>query len=102
MALYLLSPVVLWRCASQLLNAAGVAKKIGSVTLSFAMVGYSFLLRRAFSSEILECLKCGGRRELIALINPGKAATRILKHVGIPSVPPQLRAARGPPDVWWD
>ena len=60
------------------------------------------LLRRAFSIEILACLKCGGRRELIALINPGKAAARILEHVGIPSVPPQLRAARGPPDLWWD
>lgn len=56
------------------------------------------LLRRAFRIDILQCGKCGGRRELIALINAGKTATRILDHLGIPSTPPRMRPARAPPD----
>ena len=64
-------------------------------------MSWSALLKRAFSIDILECLKCGGRRELIALIEHDKTVSRILDHVGIASTPPRFKPARPPPEELW-
>jgi hypothetical protein len=42
---------------------------------------------------------CGGRLRLIALIEEAAVIDRILKHLGLPTVPPVPRPARAPPLV---
>ena len=59
------------------------------------------LLKRVFLMDLLECEKCGGRRELIAVIEERNTVTKILDHVGIPSTPPRFEPARSPPEEQW-
>jgi hypothetical protein len=59
------------------------------------------LLRRAFLFDVLRCHRCGGRRELIAVIKDSRTVTRILDHVGIKSIAPSFKSARGPPQQHW-
>lgn len=59
------------------------------------------LLKRAFLFDILECHRCQGRRELIAVIKDSDTVTRILDHVGINSTPPRFEPARAPPQQHW-
>jgi hypothetical protein len=47
---------------------------------------------------VLTCPHCGGARLLIARITQRSVIERILDHLGLPSVPPQLASARGPPE----
>ena len=54
-----------------------------------------------FLIDILECSKCGGRRELISVIQDGNTVSKILDHVGIPSEPPRFEPARAPPEELW-
>ncbi len=44
------------------------------------------------------CPKCGGEREIIAVILRDDVIVRILDQVGLPSQLPALKPARGPPD----
>ena len=55
------------------------------------------LLKRTFLIDVLECHRCGGRRELIAVIKDGNTVTKILDHVGITSTAPSFHPARAPP-----
>jgi len=55
------------------------------------------LLKRSFLIDILECDKCGGRREVIAVIKDTNTVTKILDHVGITSAPQRFEPARAPP-----
>src|SRR5262249_29707196 len=57
------------------------------------------LLRRTFAVDILQCHLCGGHRRVLGCVT-GKAATQMLEHLGIPSKPPTLALARGPPEPW--
>jgi hypothetical protein len=52
------------------------------------------LMQRCFLIDVLKC-PCGGRREVVSLIRPGKSAERYLKHVGLPHEAPTF--ARPPP-----
>ena len=51
------------------------------------------LLRRVFAYELLLCV-CGATRRVIAVIERGPVATRILKHLGLPWELPRLAPAR--------
>jgi hypothetical protein len=52
------------------------------------------LMQRTFGFDVLQCPRCGGRLCLIAVIDEGAIARRILGHLGLPTeVPP----ARPPP-----
>ena len=62
---------------------------------------WSDLLRRCFAIDVLKCPRCGGRRELISLIQDSKTITHILDHVGLSSSPPRFQAARSPPEDEW-
>ena len=59
------------------------------------------LLKRSFLIDILECDKCGGRREVIAVIKDTNTVTKILDHVGITSAPQRFEPARAPPQQDW-
>ena len=55
------------------------------------------LMKRVFALDVLKCERCGGRRELIALIRDPFVARAILEHLGLPSEPPPLAPPRAPP-----
>ncbi len=60
------------------------------------------LMRRAFALDVLAC-PCGGRREVIALIEQRHVIIRILTHLGLPADLVSVRPARPPPahhDPW--
>jgi len=55
------------------------------------------LLRRSFEFDVLECPRCGGRLQLIAVIEDPAVIERILRHLGLPTDIPEARPARPPP-----
>jgi len=46
-----------------------------------------------FLLDLLECERCGGRREPIAVIEEHNTVTKILDHVGIQSTSPGFEPA---------
>ena len=60
-------------------------------------VPWALLLARVFATDVLACMKCGGRRQVIACIGHQGAVRPILLHLGLPSEPLPLKKARGPP-----
>ena len=66
------------------------------------------LMQRSFGFDVLACPRCGGRLELIALIEHPPVIRRILGHLGLPTEVPAARPARPPPlpigrpEPWYD
>lgn len=58
---------------------------------------YLELLQRSFPDDLAACTHCGGRLRLLALIKDPKNIARYLRHLGHPTEPLPLAAARGPP-----
>ena len=54
-------------------------------------------LKRVFGIDIEDCSLCGGKVKVLAAIEEPQVIEKILKHLGLDSVPPQLWPARGPP-----
>ena len=59
-------------------------------------------LKRVFGTDLLKCVRCGGRLVILAFIEKRSAVKAILEHLGLPSVPLPLAVARGPPQAAWD
>ena len=55
------------------------------------------LMRWTFGFDVLACPRCGGRLQLIALIEHASVIQRILRHVGLPTEIPEPRPGRAPP-----
>jgi hypothetical protein len=55
------------------------------------------LLARVFSTDILRCDKCGGRRRVSAFIPGGRLARQVLDQLGIHERAPPIAKARAPP-----
>jgi hypothetical protein len=61
------------------------------------------LLKRVFLVDVLRCTRCGGRRRILAAITEGRVIRAILDALGLPTEPPVVHPARGPPDeVFWE
>ena len=62
---------------------------------------WASLLRRVYDVDALSC-PCGGRLRIIAMIESPAVIRRILTHLGLPTEPPVVSPARGPPvaDGW--
>ncbi len=56
------------------------------------------LLRHVFLIDVLVCRHCGGRRRVLAAIHNPEAIRRVLVSLGLPSDPPVVAPARGPPE----
>jgi len=62
-------------------------------------VDWAKLLKRVWAVDVLTCVRCGSRRVLIKVVEPG-AGRAILLHLGEDPAGPGAEPARGPPD--WD
>ncbi|MBM4345834.1 MAG: transposase [Deltaproteobacteria bacterium] len=60
-------------------------------------MAWSVLLRRSFAIEVMNCPACGGRRELLAVIEHKPTVQKILAHLGLDTEPPAFALPRGPP-----
>ena len=60
-------------------------------------IPWARLLARVFNVDVEICSKCGGKMEIIAAIEDPKVIRKILDHNGLPTKPPSLHPARGPP-----
>jgi hypothetical protein len=54
-------------------------------------------MRRSLGLDVLACPRCGGRLQLIALIDDPAVIGRILHHLGVSPEIPEARPARAPP-----
>ena len=61
---------------------------------------WATLLRRVFLAEVLACA-CGGTRRVIAVIESGPVARKILNHLGLPDTAPGLAPARLDQAEFW-
>lgn len=60
-------------------------------------LAWATLLRRVFAIDVLHCERCGGRRQLVALIQTPQVAEKILAHLGLSTRAPAAAPARAPP-----
>jgi hypothetical protein len=61
-------------------------------------IPWARLLARVFNIDIETCSKCGGKMRIIAAIEEPSVIRKILEHLGLPTKPPPLYPARGPPN----
>jgi len=57
------------------------------------------LLRRTFALDVWACVRCGGRRRVLAYLTAPCGVSAILEHLGLPSGPAKLAPAQGPPQL---
>jgi hypothetical protein len=58
------------------------------------------LLKRVFAVDVLRCPGCGGRRKIVAAITQAAVIRAILAALGLPTDPPAVHPARGPPGLF--
>ena len=46
-------------------------------------LAWAELLKRTFAVDVLRCVHCGGRRELLAVVMKPEAVAAILTHLGL-------------------
>ena len=68
--------------------------------VSKARITWARLLKRVFNIDVEICAECGGKAKVIAAIEEPVVVRKILAHLGFPTRPPPILAARsrGPPD----
>ncbi|WP_208721686.1 transposase [Corallococcus aberystwythensis] len=54
-----------------------------------------------FALDVFACLRCGGRRRVLAYVKGAGGVRAILKHLGLPTAGAHLAHARGPPQSAW-
>ena len=54
-------------------------------------------MQRSFGFGVLACPRCAGRLRLVALIQDRAVIQRILRHLGLPDVVPEMQRSRAPP-----
>ena len=59
------------------------------------------LLRRTFALDVFACLRCGGRRRVLAYVKGAGGVRAIVEHLGLPTASAHLAPARGPPQSAW-
>jgi hypothetical protein len=60
-------------------------------------IHWAQLLKRVFGVDLETCVKCGKKTKIIAAILDPKVVVKILAHLHLPTEPPALAPARGPP-----
>ncbi|HEX8698141.1 MAG TPA: transposase, partial [Myxococcaceae bacterium] len=62
-------------------------------------VDWAELLSRTFDLDVFVCVRCGGRRRVLAYVQGGGGVRAILEHLGLPTACARLAPARGPPQA---
>ena len=62
-------------------------------------IPWADLLKRVFQIEILTCVRCGGRREVIGVVKDPVQARKILQHLGLDAEGYEPLSARAPPQL---
>ncbi|WNG45310.1 ATP-dependent helicase HrpA [Archangium minus] len=78
---------------------AGVSKE--SKKERTPRVDWAELLRRTFAWDVFVCVRCGGRRRVLAYVKGGGGVRAILEHLGLATAGAGLAPARGPPQTPW-
>jgi len=60
-------------------------------------ISWARLLKRVFNIDVSICPRCTKKMRIIAAIEDPNVIKKILDHLGLPSAPPRLHPARGPP-----
>jgi hypothetical protein len=55
------------------------------------------LIARIYEALPLLCLYCNTPMRIVSFITEPKTVTKILEHIGEPSMAPEISSARGPP-----
>ena len=63
---------------------------------------WALLIARIYEDLPLLCPRCGAPMRLLAFITQQQQLTRILEHIDVPSIAPELTPARGPPQMELD
>ncbi len=63
---------------------------------------WAVLLKRVFLVDVLECPKCKGRMEILAMVTKPASVSRFLEGIGLPNKAPHPQEARPPPspELW--
>ena len=64
-------------------------------------VDWAELLKRTFDFDVFVCVRCGGRRRVLAYVMEAGGVRAILEHLGLPTASAHLAHARGPPQSAW-
>ena len=78
-------------------QGAADAERATARVRSAAIRLWAALLARIYEVFPLVCPRCGGEVRLIAFLTERVTIERILNHLGEPTVPPAIAAARAPP-----
>ncbi|WP_164002973.1 transposase [Pyxidicoccus caerfyrddinensis] len=62
-------------------------------------VDWAELLSRTFDVDVFACMRCGGRRRVLAYVKEAGGVRAILEHLGLPTAGARLAPARGPPQA---
>lgn len=64
---------------------------------SKSRIAWARLLKRVFAIDVETCRLCGDKMKIIAAIEEPQVIKKILGHLGLPTKPPEIWPARGPP-----
>ncbi|MFE8605477.1 ATP-dependent helicase HrpA [Archangium violaceum] len=62
-------------------------------------VDWAELLKRTFDFDVFVCVRCGGRRRVLAYLTAPNAVRAILEHLALPSQPAKRAPTQGPPQL---
>jgi hypothetical protein len=60
---------------------------------------WASLIWRVFLKDVLECVRCKGRMEIVAALTSRPTIERVLGHLRLPLDAPQFHPARPPPQI---
>jgi len=64
-------------------------------------VDWAELLRRTFDCDVFACVRCGGRRRVLAYVREAGGVRAIVEHLGLATEGARLAPARGPLHASW-
>jgi hypothetical protein len=59
------------------------------------------VLKRTFDFDVFACVRCGGRRRVLAYVNEAGGVRAILEHLGLATAGARLAPAHGPLQAAW-
>jgi hypothetical protein len=64
-------------------------------------VDWAEWLKRTFDFDVFACVRCGGRRSVLAYVKAGKGVRAILEHLGLPTAGVSLAPAQELTQAAW-